>query len=73
VDSLTLFAMGLVVSIPTTIVVVALVFAAGEDEREEERQRRGRDARTRTTGDEKAVATALGYVADVDRVDTGSA
>ena len=35
-----LFAIGLVVSIPTTIVIVALVFAAGSDARDEERQRR---------------------------------
>ena len=32
VDNLTLFAAGLVLAIPTIIVVLALVFAAGMDE-----------------------------------------
>ncbi len=40
VNNTVLFVIGLVVSIPTTIVIVALVFAAGADERDEERQRR---------------------------------
>ena len=39
-DNETLFVIGVVVSIPTMIVVVALVYAAGSDERDEERQRR---------------------------------
>jgi hypothetical protein len=34
VDDATLFIIGVVVSIPTIIVVVALVFAAGVDERQ---------------------------------------
>jgi hypothetical protein len=40
VNNTTLFFIGLGVSIPTIIVVVALVFATGEDEREEARSRR---------------------------------
>jgi biopolymer transport protein ExbB/TolQ len=40
-DNLSLFIVGLVVAIPTLIVVTALVFAAGMDGREKERQRRG--------------------------------
>lgn len=40
VDKVTLFVIGVVVSIPTIIVVVALVFAAGADERELARERR---------------------------------
>lgn len=39
-DNATLFVIGVVVSIPTIIVIVALVYAAGSDERDEERQRR---------------------------------
>lgn len=40
VNNTVLFVIGLVVSIPTTIVIVALVFAAGADERSENRERR---------------------------------
>jgi hypothetical protein len=43
VDNLTLFFAGLVVAIPTSIVVIALVFAAGTDQREHDQQ--GRDRR----------------------------
>lgn len=43
-DNATLFVIGVVVSIPTMIVVVALVYAAGSDERDEERQRREPEA-----------------------------
>lgn len=39
-DNATLFVIGVVVSIPAIIVVVALVYAAGSDERDEERQHR---------------------------------
>jgi hypothetical protein len=42
VSNTTLFLIGIVVSIPTIIVVVALVFAAGEDAREEARLRSDR-------------------------------
>lgn len=43
-DSATLFIIGLVISIPTVIVVVALVFAAGVDEREAAREHRDHGA-----------------------------
>lgn len=39
-NKLTLFVIGLVVSIPTIIVVGALVFAAGVDDRQEARDKR---------------------------------
>lgn len=40
VDNATLFIIGFVVSIPTIIVVVALVFAAGVDDRQQARDER---------------------------------
>ncbi len=45
-DNSTLFIIGVIVSIPTSIVVIALVFASGIDEREEERLRVARPSAT---------------------------
>ena len=61
VSDLTLFAMGVVVAIPTGIVVVSLVFAAGVDEREAAklRMQRGTGAsRPAPGGPDHAVPTA---------------
>jgi hypothetical protein len=50
VDNRALFIIGLVVTLPTSFVVLALIFATGSDQRELDRQKDDVEARAAASG-----------------------